>query len=143
MEAQSIVYRHTELLRTNYHDCLRSFSFRINPAPLGLCNNQGFDGINDNFSCPPERNALRDFYESAKGREWTKSDLWLDPYESHCSWHGVECQRNKNGENATYKLNLTSNGLSGTLSKNISMLRSIKILDLADNDLKVRACVCV
>ena len=101
-----------------------------------------FDGINDTSVCPVERNALHEFYVSAKGIEWTRSDLWVDAYESHCKWYGVDCKPNKNGENVTYKLNLTSNGLSGTLSKDFSVLKSIKILDLADNDLKVRG-VCV
>ena len=83
--------------------------------------------------CPPERNALIKFYESAKGQDWTYSTGWLDPYESVCSWHGVTC--NSNGH--VTKLSLMNNGLTGTLSKAIADLLYLEFLDLSDNDIMV------
>ena len=83
--------------------------------------------------CPIERNALRDFYYSSKGGEWTDSTNWTDPYISHCFWKGVSCTN----DGAVTILNLTNNGLSGTLSKSLANLSSLEILDLSDNDIKV------
>jgi len=46
------------------------------PAPLDLCFKHGFDLKNDPILCPSERGALKKIYDSAKGREWTKSTNW-------------------------------------------------------------------
>mmetsp|Transcript_31713 Transcript_31713/g.57413 ORF Transcript_31713/g.57413 Transcript_31713/m.57413 type:complete len:362 (+) Transcript_31713:2278-3363(+) len=105
---------------------------RSDPAPLTLCLMPEFDLIHDTRFCPPERNILREIYVSANGQEWTKSGLWLDEYESHCNWYGVECNKKHN----TVKLELYSNGLSGTLNPNISNLGLLEVLDLSDNDIK-------
>jgi len=112
---------------------------RHTPAPLELCFFLGFDlGTNISF-CPVERNALKIFYDSAKGNEWANSTHWTDPFTSHCSWHGVHC----NGSNSTIKLELQSNGLSGTLSSSIANLSSIEHLNLADNDIMVCISSCL
>jgi len=63
-------------------------------APLSLCLQREvkeFDLANDTTLCPPERNALSDFYDSAKGAEWTDESLWLHEYASYCDWKGVTC----------------------------------------------------
>ena len=108
------------------------------PAPLNLCYLDGFDLKNDNTVCPPERIILNDFYEWAKGGEWTVSDDWAFSQNNHCHWYGVEC----NEEGAVIKLTLASNGLSGKLNNRISELRSLEVLDISDNDIKVCAGVC-
>ncbi len=109
------------------------FINRKYPAPLMLCSIDGFDLIDDPSSCPVERNALKEFYVSAKGGEWTVSTYWMDPHIGHCEWHGINC----NGGNNTIKLELDNNGLSGKLSPYISNLSFIEVLDLNDNDIKV------
>ena len=109
-------------------------NFSISPARLDLCLLDGFDSIKDARLCPSERTALSSFYLAAKGREWIECELLMSQYESHCSWYGVECTK----ANKTVKLNLTSNGLSGTLSKHIAILTSLSEFDLSDNDIKVR-----
>ena len=81
-----------------------------------------------------ERTALKEFYESTKGGEWTDSANWTDPYESICSWHRIICDENNTH---AVELNLTNNGLSGRLSESIGRLSSLEILDLSDNDIKV------
>lgn len=73
-------------------------------------------------------------YESTKGQEWTESTNWVNEYSSYCSWHGVTCDATNT---LTEKLNLTNNGLSGKLNESIGDLKSLKILDLSDNDIKV------
>jgi len=103
-----------------------------NPAPLPLCFMPTFDVMNDSMLCPPERSALQEFYDSAKGGEWTVSDMWVHPYESVCNWHGITCDDSNN----TVKLNLINNGLSGTLTKKIADLSMLEVLDLSDNDIK-------
>ncbi len=107
-------------------------------APLSLCKLRSgveeFDLVNDETLCPIQRNALSDFYDSAKGSEWTDSTHWLDEYRSYCGWHGVTCD---DGKNNVIELNLRNNGLSGRMSKSIGKLTFIEKLDLSDNDIKV------
>lgn len=98
-----------------------------------MCFLPEFDLVDDEKLCPVERNALKDFYDSAKGLEWTVDVNWVDPYVSHCEWHGVTC----NDSNNTTQLELQDNGLSGTLSNRIANLSSLEKLDLSDNDIKV------
>ena len=107
-------------------------------APLSLCvlsSVEAFDLANDTSLCPPERNALNDIYDSAKGAEWTDRTNWLggDEYTSYCDWKGVTC----NEKNRVTELNLANNGLSGRLSESIGNLTFIEVLDLSDNDIKV------
>ncbi len=99
-----------------------------------LCFLPKFDLANDPNMCPPERNALKEFYEAAKGQDWDDSAGWMDPYTSVCSWFGVTC----NKDNRVVGLNLTANGLAGKLSEKIADLASLEILDLSDNDIGVR-----
>ena len=107
---------------------------RMNPAPLELCFHLNFDLKNDKSFCPIERNALKDFYDSSKGGEWTVSTYWVDPYISHCKWYGIKCKEDTNN---TVSIELPTNGLSGTLSKSIANLSMLEVLDLSDNDIKV------
>ena len=109
------------------------------PAPLNLCYLDGFDLKNDNTVCPPERIVLNDFYEWAKGGEWTISDDWAASQNNHCHWFGVTCN---NGLVVT-EINLMNNELSDKLNSRISELSSLEVLDLSDNDIKVRAGCCV
>ena len=91
-----------------------------------------FDLANDLLLCPIERNALKEFYDSAKGGEWTLSTNWTDPHIGHCDWYGVTCR-----DGSTIKLELPNNGLSGTLNLNITRLRSLEVFDLNNNNIKV------
>jgi hypothetical protein len=116
---------------------LKGIFFHTNTtAPLSLCVLIGveeFDLADNATFCPTEQNALSDFYDSAKGSEWTDRTDWKDEYASYCDWKGVAWD----DENHVTKLNLTNNGLSGRLSKSIGNLSFIEVLDLSDNDVKV------
>jgi len=81
-----------------------------------------FDLENDTTLCPPDRNALSDFYDVAKGVEWTDETNWRDEYASYCDWKGVTCD----DMNHVTKLNLTNNGLSGRMSESVGNLASSK-----------------
>ena len=63
-----------------------------------------------------ERNALKEFYDFSKGTEWTWSLNWIKPHIGHRDWYGITCD----DANNRIKLELQSNGLSGSLTKNIS-----------------------
>ncbi len=118
------------------------FSNSSEAAPLSLCTLRivdNFDLVNDTTLCPIERNALSDFYDTAKGGEWTNSTNWIDEYASCCNWFGVDCE---NETKLVTKLDLRNNGLSGRLSKSIGNLTSIEVLDLSDNDIKVMLLIC-
>ena len=84
--------------------------------------------------CPSERTVLKEFYDFAKGQEWTDSKNWAAEYVDCCDWEGVTCDETGKVE----VLNLTDNGLSGKLSSSIGDLHALKVLDLSDNDIKVR-----
>ena len=94
-----------------------------------------FDLVGDVSFCPPERNALADFFKRAKGGEWTLSENWRKEYISHCDWHGVKCDKLNT---TTRRLDLRNDGLSGVLAPSISNLTNLVHLDLSDNDMKVR-----
>ena len=106
---------------------------RLSPAPLSLCSMARFDMKDDITLCPQERQSLKEFFELAKGQEWTDSDNWMSEYISKCYWKGVECDASGNVE----VLNLTNNALSGRLSASVGALHGLKVLDLSDNDMKV------
>jgi Leucine-rich repeat (LRR) protein len=117
-------------------------SSATDPAPLSLCLKrkvEEFDLVNDNTLCPIERNVLSEFYDSAKGAEWTdqgnktNGTEWLHEYASYCGWKGVTCD----DKNHVTKLQLSNNGLSGKLSDSIGELKFMEVLDLSDNDMKV------
>ncbi len=61
------------------------------------------------------------------------AENWLSEYELTCNWKGITCNENL----TIIGLNLTHNSLSGKLGSSISELRSLEILDLSDNDIKV------
>ena len=98
-------------------------TLRMYPAPLKLCFLPGFEYSNDTIYCPTERNALKEFYDFSKGTEWTRSLNWIKPHIRHCDWDGITCD----DANNSIKLELQSNGLSGSLTQNISKLRSLEV----------------
>ena len=98
---------------------------------------------------------MADFYNEAKGLEWTESTrqvldikakqlldssetptpyrtvAWLDEYDSHCLWKGITCE-----DGRTVKIDLKANGLSGRLSPSIGELKNLRELDVSDNEIK-------
>jgi len=102
------------------------------PAPLDLCYDfTDFDLKDVPKWCPPERNILKQFFESTMGGDWIENINWTDQYVDHCNWQGVDCD-----DSVVTGLNLSNNGLSGQLMSEISELNAIEILDLSDNDIK-------
>jgi hypothetical protein len=52
----------------------------------------------------------------------------MHPHIGHCEWYGVKC----NDANNTVELELPSNGLSGTLTPNITNLSALNSLTAMD-----------
>lgn len=74
--------------------------------------------------------------ESGTLRSWHDQTHWLSSYPV-CLWHGVECHDEDNTLERVISLNLTSNGLGGSLPDELSMLElDIHFLDISDNGLE-------
>jgi hypothetical protein len=67
---------------------------------------------------------------------WHVQTHWLSSYPV-CLWHGVQCHEEDNTLERVQSLNLTSNGLGGTLPDELSLLQlDIHFLDLSDNTIE-------
>lgn len=74
--------------------------------------------------------------ESGLQARWHDQTHWLSSYPV-CMWHGVECHNEDNTLERVMSLNLTSNGLAGSLPEELSMLElDIHYLDVSDNGLE-------
>lgn len=85
-------------------------------------------------------------WEGVPTSGWTRSDYWLQK-KGHCKWWGVTCEHelvtNSKGkvENVTHadmtgkimNINLTQNGVMGTISPEIKAFESLTGLDLSGN----------
>ena len=76
---------------------------------------------------------LRTLYEATDGENWTSSDGWLEGLDLS-GWHGVETD----SVGRVSGLDLSSNGLSGGLPKELGDLVSLTTLNLASNKLSGR-----
>lgn len=74
-----------------------------------------------------ECQALVALYESTGGNFWNNNTGW-NVTETPCSWHGVDCKKG-----SVTELDLSSNGLKGSISKKFFKLKKLTILDLSDN----------
>lgn len=67
---------------------------------------------------------------------WHVQTHWLSSYPV-CLWHGVECHDEDNIMERVQSLNLTSNGLGGTLPDELAMLElDINSLDVSNNSIE-------
>jgi hypothetical protein len=97
-----------------------------------------------NIEAVRTRYALATLYFSTHGVEtttgaplpWHVQTHWLSSYPV-CLWHGVQCHEEDNTLERVQSLNLTSNGLGGTLPDELSLLQlDIHFLDLSDNTIE-------
>lgn len=78
--------------------------------------------------------ALVAIYRSASVKPWTNSTgwrTWNTTTPNCCMWFGVQCQVNR-----VISLNLTANGLLGTISPEIGNLHRLQWLSFRDNMLR-------
>ncbi len=79
-----------------------------------------------------ERSALVGFYNATGGAHWTDRTGWLGAAGSECSWVGVEC--NAGGTTVT-GLDLSENGLAGSLPASLKNLTNLQSLQLGLNQI--------
>ena len=75
-----------------------------------------------------DRDILAALYGSAGGENWTRGDNWLTD-AALGEWYGVEV----NDSGRVVSLDLSSNGLTGTIPPELGNLASLNSLDFADN----------
>ncbi|WP_420447228.1 leucine-rich repeat domain-containing protein [Candidatus Palauibacter sp.] len=81
--------------------------------------------------CPPERvarHALAALYEATGGADWRRSDAWLTDAPL-TDWWGVETS----ADGSVVGLDLSDNGLSGIIPREVTALESLVRLDLGSN----------
>ena len=81
-----------------------------------------------------DRRVLEELYNAAGGREWTRTDGWLED-EDLADWHGVAID---SVAGRVSGLDLTGNGLSGHLPAVLGQLVGLKELRIGDNALSGR-----
>jgi Leucine-rich repeat (LRR) protein len=66
---------------------------------------------------------------------WTRADGWLSQ-GSVCTWYGVDCaSEDKEKDQKVVHLNVTHNGLEGTIPLELESLTDLILLDLSNNQL--------
>mmetsp|Transcript_26077 Transcript_26077/g.57435 ORF Transcript_26077/g.57435 Transcript_26077/m.57435 type:complete len:268 (-) Transcript_26077:17-820(-) len=84
-----------------------------------------------NRSFNSQRYALAVVYYSSKGAQWDKNTNWMTP-KHECSWYGVMC----NAFRTVIELDLGYIELEGLIPRELSLLGSVRDLDLHGNDLQ-------
>lgn len=81
-----------------------------------------------------QRFALATFYFSTNGDKWKQNDSWLTE-EDECSWYSSNTFRSQcNGEGQYRNLELTFNGLSGTIPPELALLSdSLSLIDITQD----------
>ncbi len=80
-------------------------------------------------SKPVSYHGLEYFFESTRGKDWTRNDNWLSD-TIVCSWFGVKC----NDQSEIVELILPSNQLNGNLDqKFLSFFQYVTKIDLSGN----------
>jgi hypothetical protein len=80
-----------------------------------------------------ERAALIALFESTGGDKWKHHDHWQGAEGTECDWYGVECSHDK--DNHVTSLDLTDNGLVGSVPQTLSDLKQVQWLVLSGNRL--------
>ena len=77
-----------------------------------------------------QRENLIGLYNATGGANWTNNTGWLGAEGTECSWFGVSCE---NGN--VVSINLSSNGLVGTIPSSLSQFSELRNLILNNNQL--------
>ncbi len=78
----------------------------------------------------PDANALVELYNNTDGNNWTVNTKWLDPGCDVCEWFGVICDNGR-----VVSIDLTDNGLNGTLPPELQELTQLEVFRLGRNQL--------
>jgi len=78
-----------------------------------------------------ELEILQRFYADTGGAEWTMNTGWMEN-DDYCDWYGIECNYG-----SVIALDMSDNGLSGTVGKEIFFLKFLETLVLNDNNIEM------
>ena len=78
---------------------------------------------------------LADFWAATNGPEWLVSTGWTTS-PSVCEWYGVTCAKD-NGQDVVTEINLPNNNLQWDASSIIFYLKSLKVLNIANNEVNL------
>ena len=92
----------------------------------------GIVGFAFSQTCTTEEAALTAFYNAAGGANWTNRTNWLTTSD-YCSWFGVTCNKPLALGGVVIGIELNNNNLTGTLSDQISCLKSLKTFYINEN----------
>ena len=97
--------------------------------------NMDYAGCTNICTTHPDYDAMRNFYESTNGANWTNTSGWFkgssDDNCDPCSWEGVTC----NNEGRVIKIELPNYNLTGSIPNALTELPFLNELDLSDNNL--------
>ena len=86
--------------------------------------------LNIAFCDEPDRRALESLFEAASGSGWTQSNGWLED-EKLGMWHGVRTD----SIGRVFSLDLSGNGLSGSVPDALGLLTHMKELRIGNSEL--------
>ena len=94
--------------------------------PCKSCGSQGFSPYLGHSQCyhMNEKKILEIFYDKTNGPMWKDSSGWGVDNVGVCNYRGVQC----NGAGHVIVLDLSNNGLSGTIPEELGMLRNLEVL---------------
>merc|ERR1712010_410843 len=84
--------------------------------------------------CDEQKDALMDLHDSTNGASWSRSDNW-GKADDVCTWFGVSCNHDPPGTSQVYSVILGANNLKGAIPASVIKMKSLKVLDLSDNQL--------
>jgi len=113
---------------------LKEISSPLNDQALNFLESETFSVTSINQYI--QRYILATLYYSTDGSSWTEqgSNDWLSP-TSECLWNGIKCYPHSA---EILEISLENRNLKGTLPNEIGHLSSLKVLNLASNQLKGR-----
>ena len=79
-----------------------------------------------------ERQALLDLFTSTNGAGWRTTTNWNGAVGTECRWYGVMCDA---AQTTVAELDLSSNGLSGSIPAGLGNLTKLTWLNLSFNEL--------
>lgn len=89
------------------------------------------DAFVSSYACSgSDECALYDFFVGLNGCDWSLSTNWLMTNDV-CTWYGISCDSN----DEVYQINLSDNGLVGTIPTSIGDLTSLERVDLQINSI--------